>query len=92
MEKVSAILSKDEIFNKIREIIFDMFDIDSESIKLSSPFKDGEIPADSLDFIDIIVKVERKFNVVFNDSEEENINVSNVETMVDLVHKKLSEK
>ena len=49
-------------FEKLRDIIADVLNIDKESIKPETTFKD-DLGADSLDVFQIIMEIEEEFKV-----------------------------
>ncbi|MBE5969105.1 MAG: acyl carrier protein [Lachnospiraceae bacterium] len=59
-------------FEKLRDIIADVLNIDKESIKPETTFKD-DLGADSLDVFQIIMEIEEEFKVSIDNEEAEKI-------------------
>jgi len=60
------------VFEKLKEIIADQLDVDSESIKMESSITE-DLHADSLDVVDLIMTIEGEFDMEFPDSDVEAI-------------------
>jgi len=60
------------MFEKIRDIIADQFDIKKEDINLETSFYD-DLSADSLDLFQIITELEDEFNIEFSNDDAEKI-------------------
>jgi acyl carrier protein len=73
------------IFEKVREIISDQFDIEEERITNETTFE--EFGADSLDIVELIVTIEEKFNIEIEEEIVEEI--CNVQDIVDYIEKKI---
>ena len=59
-------------FEKLRDIIADVLNMDKESIKPETTFKD-DLGADSLDVFQIIMELEKEFKVSIDNEEAEKI-------------------
>ncbi len=59
-------------FEKLRDIIADVLNMDKESIKPETTFKD-DLGADSLDVFQIIMEIEEEFKVSIDNEEAEKI-------------------
>ncbi len=59
-------------FEKIREIIADVLNIDEQEITMDSSFVD-DLGADSLDIFQIIMGVEETFDIEIDNEEADNI-------------------
>ena len=66
-------MSKDEIFNKIADIIADRFEVDRDKITLDLNFK-TDLDADSIDFVEFILELEDTFGAEISDDAAENLN------------------
>jgi len=71
-----------ETADKIIFIIADKLHIDAATIQPSSTLQD--LGADSLDMVDIIMKVEEEFGIEINDEDAEKIH--NVQDVINYVH------
>ncbi len=59
-------------FEKIREIIADVLNVDEQEITMDSTFVD-DLGADSLDIFQIIMGVEETFDIEIDNEEADNI-------------------
>jgi acyl carrier protein len=71
-----------ETANKIISIIADKLHIDATTINAQSTLQD--LGADSLDMVDIIMKVEEEFGIEINDEDAEKLH--NVQDVINYVH------
>jgi acyl carrier protein len=60
------------VFEKVKQIIADQLGIDEIKIKEDTDIK-GDLDADSLDVVDIIMSFEDEFEIEFPDEQAENI-------------------
>ena len=60
-----------EAFGKVKDIISEQLDIDSEGIKMESTFE--EMDADSLDLVELVMALEEEFGIEITDEEIEKI-------------------
>lgn len=75
-------VTKQDTFDKVTAIIADKLSIDKKSITPQATLHD--LGADSLDIVEIIMKVEEQFGIEINDEEAEKL--KNVQDVVDYVH------
>jgi len=73
-----AVFDKNETYNKIAEIIVEKLGVDKDIIKPASTFED--LGADSLDMVEIIMKLEEQFGLEIKDEDAEKL-----QTMDDVV-------
>lgn len=73
------------IKNKIKKIIAEFIMIDSQEINDEDFLK--ELGIDSLMTVELILKIEDSFNILFNDSELNPENLVTVKSLVELVEK-----
>ena len=71
-----------ETADKIISIIAEKLHVDAATINPQSTLQD--LGADSLDMVDIIMKVEEEFGIEINDEEAEKIH--NVQDVINYVH------
>jgi acyl carrier protein len=71
-----------ETASKITSIIAEKLNIDAASINAQSTLQD--LGADSLDMVDIIMKVEEEFGIEINDEDAEKLH--NVQDVINYVH------
>lgn len=60
------------MFERIRKIIAEQFNIDEDKITLETSFYD-DLSADSLDLFQIITEIEDEFDIEFSNEDAENI-------------------
>ena len=65
-------MSKEEIFNKIKDLIAENFDVDKDKITESTSFND-DLDADSIDLVEFILQLEDEFGSEIPDEEAEKI-------------------
>ncbi|GAX05485.1 acyl carrier protein [Secundilactobacillus pentosiphilus] len=66
-------MSKDEIFNKIADIIADRFEVKRDTITMDLNFK-FDLDADSIDFVEFILELEDTFGAEISDDVAEKLN------------------
>jgi acyl carrier protein len=79
-------MERTEIEEKVREFLIDDLEIDEEKIAADAQLKE-DLGIDSLDFVDIVVIVERKFG--FKIKPEEMANVKTLSQFVDYIEGKV---
>ncbi len=67
------------VFDKIREILADQFDVDADEITADTDIEQ-EFQADSLDIVDLMMSIEDEFDIEVPDSA-----VDEIKTVGDLV-------
>ena len=67
------------VFDKIREILADQFDVDADEITADTDIEQ-EFQADSLDIVDLMMSIEDEFDIDVPDSA-----VDEIKTVGDLV-------
>ena len=65
-------MSKEEIFNKIRDILADNFEVDKEKITNETNFT-SDLDADSIDLVEFILQLEDEFGAEISDEDAEKI-------------------
>ena len=68
--------------DKIVAIIVEKLDIDSSLVQMNATLQD--LGADSLDMVEIIMKIEEEFNIEINDEAAEKLH--NVHDVISYVH------
>ena len=79
-------MTRTEIEEKVREFLIDDLEIDEEKIAADAQLKE-DLGIDSLDFVDIVVIVEKKFG--FKIKPEEMANVKTLSQFVDYIEVKV---
>ncbi len=69
-------MSKEEIFNKIADMVADQFDVDRSKITGYLNFK-NDLDADSIDFVEFVLDLEDTFNAEISDEDAEKLNTIN---------------
>ncbi|AYF92622.1 acyl carrier protein [Apilactobacillus bombintestini] len=65
-------MNKEEVFNKIADIVAEQFNIDRDTIKGDLNFK-NDLDADSIDFVEFVLTLENDFGTEISDEDAENI-------------------
>lgn len=65
-------MSKEEIFEKLRNIIINQLDIEKEKITMEATLLD-DLSADSLDVVELIMNIEEEFEIEISESDSERI-------------------
>lgn len=65
-------MSEEEIFNKIKALIANNFEIDEDKITKDTSFTD-DLDADSIDLVEFILQLEDEFGAEIPDEEAEKI-------------------
>ncbi|KJY56787.1 MULTISPECIES: acyl carrier protein [Lactobacillus] len=65
-------MSKEEIFNKIRDILADNFEVDKDKITDETNFT-SDLDADSIDLVEFILQLEDEFGAEISDEDAEKI-------------------
>lgn len=60
------------IFEKLKEILIDQLDVDESEVTLTADIQ-GDLGADSLDVVDLIMSLEDEFEIEIPDEVVENI-------------------
>ena len=79
-------MTRSEIAEKVREFLIDDLEIDEEKIVPEGKLKD-DLGIDSLDFVDIVVIVEKKFG--FKIKPEEMAGISTLKQFCDYIESKV---
>lgn len=67
------------IFEKVRKIICEQFDLDEENVTADTLLED-DLEADSLDLVDLVMSFEDEFQIEVPDEE-----IQNIKTVGDIV-------
>ncbi len=79
-------MSREEILEKVRELIADKLGVDKDEVTEEASLVD-DLGADSLDLVDLVMVFEEEFNVKIEDEELENIKT--VKDVVDGIMSKM---
>lgn len=74
----------DDTFSKVADVIADKLGIEKKRITKESTL--GDLGADSLDLVEIIMKMEEQFGIEINDEDAEKMN--NVGQVVDYIQQR----
>jgi len=80
-------MSRQEIEEKVREFLIEDLEIDEEKIVPEGKLKD-DLGIDSLDFVDIVVIVEKKFG--FKIKPEEMVGITTLKQFCDYIESKVN--
>ena len=76
-------MSKEEIFNKVRDIVVEQLGVEADEVNIDSTFID-DLGADSLDIVELIMAFEEEFGIEIPDEAAEKIKtVQDVVTYID---------
>lgn len=79
-------MTREEVFERLHEVFWDVFD--DENIRIGEETTANDIEDwDSLEHINLVVAVEKKFNIKFNMGEVNSM--KNVGEMVDIILKRI---
>ena len=80
-------MTKEEVFNKIKDIIVDQLDVDADKVKENTNFK-NDLDLDSLDIFEVIDKIEDLYDTEIDTDES----METVGELVDYVLKQKTDK
>ncbi len=69
---VELVATKEQIFDKVKEIIVDQLGVEEDEVTLESSFIE-DLGADSLDIVELIMALEEEFGLEIPDDEAEKI-------------------
>lgn len=61
-------MSQDEIFGKVKEVLVDALSVDDDQVTLASRLQ-ADLDAESIDFLDIVFRLEREFGIKIDRNE-----------------------
>ena len=76
-------MQKDEIVQKINEFLIDEFELEENLLSPDAKLKD-DLEIESLDFVDIVVIIEKEFG--FKVKGEEMVNIRTLQDLYDYIH------
>lgn len=85
---MSVAMTKEEIFDRVREILVNTFELDSDDILPTAHLID-DLDLDSIDAIDLAVDLERETSLSLKEDELRGVRI--VQDVVDLIHRRLGE-
>jgi acyl carrier protein len=74
-------LSRDEIFKKVQEVLVDALGVDEEEVTPTAVIRD-DLGAESIDFLDIMFRLEKAFGIKIDKGELMPENLANDPNMV----------
>lgn len=80
-------MTKEEVFNKIKDIIVDQLEVDADKVKENTNFK-NDLDLDSLDIFEVIDKIEDLYDIEIDTDES----METVGELVDYVLKQKTDK
>jgi acyl carrier protein len=75
-KRSGIVATKEEIFDKVKEIIVDQLGVEEDEVTPESSFID-DLGADSLDIVELIMALEEEFGMEIPDDEAEKISTVN---------------
>jgi acyl carrier protein len=79
-------MNKEEIIERVNEVLIEEFEVDGEDIQPNSILKDT-LQLDSLDYVDLVVSIESNFGVKL--VEVDFVGLSTFQDFYDLIQNKL---
>ena len=76
-------MDRDEVINKVTDIVCEMLGKEASEVKLESSFVD-DLGADSLDTVELVMALEEEFDLEIADEEAEKI--STVQEAIDYIN------
>ena len=67
-EWIMAVISRDEIFDKVKEVLENALGVDAEEVTPDATLI-GDLGAESIDFLDISFKLEQEFSIKIDQGE-----------------------
>lgn len=83
-------ISRKEIERKVKEILTDELQISDRSLKATDRLK-GDLGADSIDAVDITLRLEREFTIIISEQQMEALTDCTVSDLCDIVQQLRSE-
>jgi acyl carrier protein len=83
--------TREEIENSVREIIAQVMRLKTDEVKLDDLMKDG-IGCDSLDCVEIVIELEKEFDINIPDNEVDAAAGWTVSELCDYVEERLKER
>ena len=80
-------MERKEIIERVNNIVNDVLGVETDAIKETSSFEQ-DLGADSLDIVDMLIKIEKEFEITINDEEAEK--VETVGEVYDIVQRKMA--
>ncbi|EHL99241.1 acyl carrier protein [Lentilactobacillus parafarraginis] len=77
-------MTKEEVFNQVKNIVVDQLDVDADKIKEDTNFK-NDLDLDSLDIFEVVDKIEDTYDIEIETDD-------GMETVDDLVNYVLKQK
>lgn len=91
VEKTAIARPSDATGKKVMQIIADFLVIDIADVKYGDKLTD-DLGADEIDVVEIIMKLEKAFDIVITDQELDNVEKGTVNDLLKLVRAKVSSK
>ena len=77
-----AVISRDEIFDKVKEVLENALGVDAEDVTMDATLQ-GDLGAESIDFLDISFKLEQEFGIKIDQGELFPENLMSDDTLVE---------
>lgn len=75
-------LDKQDILNTVVDLVSEKLKVDKKTIEHAHTFQD--LGADSLDMVEIVMKIEEQFNIEINDEDAEKL--TSIQEVVDYIY------
>ena len=82
LPQLEAFMARQEIFESVKELVHDSLNVEVARISLDASFID-DLGADSLDIVELVMAIEKHFDIEIPDEDAEQINT--VQDAVDYI-------
>ena len=82
LPQLEALMARQEIFESVKELVHDSLNVEVTRISLDASFID-DLGADSLDIVELVMAIEKHFDIEIPDEDAEQINT--VQDAVDYI-------
>ncbi len=83
------------LIEQIKEMIRDSLDVDDvdvESIQEDAPLMGGDLELDSIDALELVIQIEKRFGVKIKSSEETRMALTSVSVLADYILERAPER
>ena len=82
-ERIMSSLDRQETYNKVIDLVAKKLNVEKSAVERANSF--AELGADSLDMVEIVMKLEEEFGIEINDEDAETL--TNLNQIVDYIHR-----
>jgi acyl carrier protein len=95
VDRMLWVVVKDFLKQQIKEMIRDSLDVDDldiSEIQEDAPLLGGDLELDSIDALELVIQVEKRYGVKIKSSEETRIALTSVSVLADYILQRAPEK